>query len=97
MTKKFQDYHGFYDQVVEYMEQLCHGRYITEKKLGFHDSMVEYVENICSDNGCLGLCSKHQLLYHILLPLIPFFIKHEEKVCLWDHFLDWIHYESEVT
>ena len=76
---------------------------MTEKFQGFHvlyDPMDEYVENICSDNGWLCLCSKDQSLYHNLFPLSSsflFFIKHEEKVWLWDQLLGWLHWKLEFT
>ena len=74
-----------------------------EKSEGYHvfyDPVADYVEKLCSGNVWLCLCSKDQFLYHNLFPLSPsilFFIKHEEKVCLWDHLLEWIQWKSKVT
>ena len=100
MIEKFEYFHGFYDLVAEYMENLCHGRYIIENFAGCHDQVAKYVENICSGNGWLCLYSKNQSIYHNLFPLSSsslFFIKDEEKVCLWDHLFDWLQWKSEVT
>ena len=44
MTEKFEYCHRFYDPVADYMEQLCHDKYITENFKGSHDPVVGYVE-----------------------------------------------------
>ena len=62
--------------------------------------MVEYVEKLCSSNGWLFFYRKDQFIYHNLLSLSLsslFFIKNEDKVGLWDHLLDWLHWKSKVT
>ena len=82
------------------MEYSCHDQPIIENFAGYRDLVVEYMEKLCSGNGWLCLYSKDQFLYHNLFPLSSsflFFIKHEEKIDLWDHLLDWIHWKSEVT
>ena len=64
---------------------------------GFYDPVEKYMENLCSGNDWLCLCSKDQFLYHKLFPLSSsflFFIKHQDKVCLWDQLLDWLHWKS---
>ena len=95
MIEKFEYFHGFYDLVAEYMENLCHGRYITENFAGCHDQVAKYVENICSGNGWLCLYSKNQSIYHNLFPLSSsFMIKHDEGAQLLDQFLGWIHWKS---
>ena len=58
MTKKIEDYSGFYDPVSEYMEQPCHGRLTTKIFEGCHDPVAPYLENICSGNGRLCVHSK---------------------------------------
>ena len=74
-----------------------------EKIEGCHDLydlVTEYVERIFSHNGWLCVCSKDQVFYHSPLPLCSYVlisIKHEDKVCLWDHSLDWIHWNSTFS
>ena len=78
----------------DYMEQLCHGRYITENFKGFYDPVARQVEKLCSGNGGLYVCSKDQISHHNLFPLSPsFFIKHDEGAQSLDHFIDWIHWK----
>ena len=58
------------------------------------------MEKLGSGNGWLYLYCKDQFLYYNLVPLglsVLFFIKHEEKVGLWGHLLEWLHWKSEVT
>ena len=66
----------------------------------FYDPVAEYMENIGSGNGWLYLYYKYQFLYYNLVPLalsVIFFINHEEKVGLWDHFLEWLHWKSKLN
>ena len=66
----------------------------------FYDPVAEYMENLGSGNGWLYLYCKDQFIYYNFVPLGPlvlFFVKHEEKVGLWDHLLEWLHWKSEVT
>ena len=82
------------------MEHPCHGRCITEFSKNFHDPVARYVEKLCSENGGLAIYRKEQSFSHSLLPFsssLHFFIKHENKICIWNHLLDWIHWKSEVT
>ena len=79
------------------LEQPCDGKKITEKFEGCHDPVAGYVEKLYSGNGWLCDYNKDQVFYHNLLPLSSlflFFIKHEEKVCLWDQLLGWLHWNS---
>ena len=97
MAEFFGDCHGLYDPVADYIEHPCHGKQIIENLAGFHDPVEEYMEKICSGNGWLCLYSEDQSLYHNLFSLSLsslFMIKPEEKVCLWDHLLDWLHWKS---
>ena len=83
--------------------QPSHGKQMTEFFEGchvFYDSVVGYMENLGSGNGWLYLYCKDQFLYYNFVPLGPsvlFFIKHIEKIGLWDHLLEWLHWKSEVT
>ena len=85
------------------MEQPSHGKQMIEFFEVFHvfyDPMEEYMEKLGSGNGLLYLYCKDQFLYYNLVPLSLsslFFIKHEEKVGLWNHLLDWIHWKPEFT
>ena len=66
----------------------------------FYDSMDDYIDKFCSSDGWLCLYKKDKFVYHNILSLSLsnlFFIKHEDKVGLWDHLLDWLHWKSEVT
>ena len=84
-------------------EQPSHGKQMTEFFEGFHvfyDPVGEYIENLGSGNSWLYLYCKHKFIYYNLVPLglsVLFFVKHEEKVGLWDHLLEWLHWKSEVT
>ena len=76
--------------VTEFFES-CHA---------FYDPVVNYIDEFCSGNGWLYLYCKDQFIYYNFLPSSLsslFFIKHEEKVGLWDHLLDWLQWNSEVT
>ena len=73
-------------QVIDYVES-CHV---------FYDPVEEYMERLGNGNGQLYLYYKDQFLYYNFVPLDPsvlFFIKHEEKVGLWDHLLEWLHWK----
>ena len=66
----------------------------------FYDPVVDYIDEFCSGNGWLYLYCKDQFLYYNFLPLSlssMFFIKHEDKVGLWDQLLDWLHWKSDFT
>ena len=80
--------------------QPSHGKQMTEFFEGchvFYDPLAEYMENLGSGNGQLYLYYKDQFIYYIFLRLSLsslFFIKHEEKVGLSDHLLEWLHWKS---
>ena len=82
---------------------LSHGKIMTEffeSCHAFYDPVADYIDEFCSGNGWLYLYCKDQFLYHNFVPLGPSvlcFIKHEEKVGLWDHLLEWLHLKLEVT
>ena len=71
-----------------------HGKQMTEFCKGCHvffDPVVEYMENLGSGNGWLYLYCRDQFIYYNFVPLGPsvlVFVKHEEKVGLWDQLLD---------
>ena len=102
-------WHGYFDDQFDSVQgnlqlgQLSHGKIMTEYFESchfFYDLVAEYIENIGSGNGWLYLYCKDQFLYYNFVPLGPsvlFFIKHEEKVVLCDHLLEWLHWKSEVT
>ena len=79
--------------------QLSHGKIMTdffESCHAFYDPVAEYLENLGSGNGWLYLYCKDQFFYYNFLPLSlssMFFIKHEEKVGLWDYFIEWFHWK----
>ena len=83
--------------------QLSYGKIMTEffeSCHAFYDPVADYIEEFCSGNDWLYLYCKDQFIYYNSLPLSLSslcFIKHEDKVGLWDHFLEWIHWKSEVT
>ena len=86
------------------LEQLSHGKIMTEFFESFHafyDPVADYIDEFYSGNGWLMyLYCKDQFLYCNFFPLglsSLFFIKHEEKVGLWDHLLKWLHWKSKVT
>ena len=80
------------------MEQLCHGRCITENFAGCHDPVAEYVENPCSDNVLLCSYSKDQIPHHNFFPLSPSaLIKNDEGAQSLDQLLGWIHWKSKFT
>ena len=83
--------------------QLSHGKIMTKNFEGchvFYDPMAEYMENLGSGNHWLYLYCKDQFLYYNFVPLGPsilVFVKHEDKVGLWDQLLDWLHWNSDFT
>ena len=101
--------HGSFEDQFDSMQgnlqlgQPSHGKQMTEFFEGchvFYDPVAEYMENLGSGNGWLYFYCKDQFLYYNFLPLsLPYlcFIKHEEKLGLWDHLLEWLHWKSEVT
>ena len=102
-------YQGFFekqfDNVQEelYLEQPSHDKQMIEfffRLSHFYDPVEEYMEKLGRGNGWLYFHYKDQFFYYNLVPLSLsslFFIKHEEKVSLWDRLLDWLHWKSEVT
>ena len=94
------DYNGFHNPVVEYMEQPCHGRCIAEFSGGCHNPTARYVEKLRNESDGLSMSSNNHIFSHNLLPYnssLLFLIKHEEKILLWCHLIDSIHWKSEVT
>ena len=97
--------HGYFEDQFDSVQgnlqlgHLSHGKIMTnffESCHVFYDPVAEYMENLGSGNGWLYLYCKDQFVYYNFLPLnlsSLFFIKHEEKVGLWDHLLDWIHWK----
>ena len=66
----------------------------------FYDPVAYYIDEFCSSNGWLCLYRKDQFIYPNLLSLSMsslFFIKHDNKVGLWDHLLDWLHWKSKFS
>ena len=98
MTRIFENFHGFYDPVANYMEQPRHDKPITENFAGGHDPVVEYVDNIYSNNGWLCLYSKDQISPHNMFPLSPSsLVRHDEGGQSLDHLLNCLHWKSEIT
>ena len=83
--------------------QLSHGKIMIEffeSCLAFYAPVANNIDEFCSGNDWLYLYCKDRFLYFNFLPLSLSslcFIKHEEKVGLWDHLLEWIHWNPEVT
>ena len=83
--------------------QHSHGKIMTEffeSCHAFYDPMANYMDGFCIGNGWLYLYCKDQFICYNFEPLGPsilFFIKHEEKVGLWDNFLDWLRWKSDFT
>ena len=78
-------------KIMTFFFETCHAFYVP---------MADYIDEFCSGNGWLYLYCKDQFLYYNLVPLGPsvlFFVKHEEKVGLWDHLLDWLSWKSDFT
>ena len=77
--------------------QLSYGKQRTEYVEGchvFYDPVEEYMDRLGNGNYWLYIYYKAQFIYYNLLPLslsALFFIKHEERVSLWDRLLDWLH------
>ena len=62
----------------------------------FYDPVADYIDEFCNGNDRLYLYCKDQFIYYNLVPLglsVLFFIKNEDKVGLWDHVLDWLHWK----
>ena len=101
--------HGSFEDQFDNMQgnlqlgQRSHGKQMTEFFEGchvFYDPMVECMENLGTGNGWLYLYYKDQFVYYNFVPLGPsvlVFFKHEEKVGLWDHLLDWLRWKSNFT
>ena len=88
MLREVEDSHGFYDLVAKYAEQFCHNPVITQ------------VEEPHYRNGRLIGRIKGQRLKNNIFPFhytLLFLAKHEEKLHIWNHLLDWLHWNSEVT
>ena len=82
------------------MDQPCHGKRMIENFEGCHDPIVEYIESLCTGNGGLCVCSKDQVFYHNIFPLISSFliwIKHDEEAQSLDQLLGWLHWKSKFT
>ena len=100
MLGEVQDNHKFYDPVDEYMEQPCLNTGITEFSKGCFEPVAGYVEKLDTVNYWLWLCDGKKVPYHDPMPgghSVPFFIKHEEQLLIWNHSLDWLHWKSKVT